>query len=109
MMGPSGDSMPPGTAGLYGAGKSINEALLHGHMSMSLAGGQQSTTAGWLDLSGSWNLFRRAGDLLHLGGTLFLLLSILLYEVSQVGTFTLFLLYFLNKVFNYYSLFKNIK
>ncbi|CAD7959044.1 unnamed protein product [Amoebophrya sp. A25] len=37
-----------------------------------------NAAAKWVDLSGSWNLFRRAGDLLHLGGTLFLLVSILL-------------------------------
>ncbi|CAD7973790.1 unnamed protein product [Amoebophrya sp. A120] len=49
-----------------------------GHLSLV------ANKGGWLDLSGSWNLFRRAGDLLHLGGTLFLLVSIL-FRRSCVG------------------------
>eukprot|EP00392_Amoebophrya_sp_AT5.2_P015419 g15621.t1 len=69
-----GAALPLGNNPLAMMNNPLEDAPHHiaGHFSL------QAHKGGWLDLSGSWNLFRRAGDLLHLGGTLFLVLSIII-------------------------------
>lgn len=36
------------------------------------------SNGGWLDMSAQWNIFRRVGDLLHLGGT-----GVLIFTIFQ--------------------------